>query len=46
MTKFVVFSYHNNHQEFVLKIYDYLKRENVPVWIDIHDEIDFDIYRR
>jgi hypothetical protein len=45
-SKFVVFSYDKNQQGFVLKIYDYLKRENLPVWIDIHDQIDKDIYRR
>jgi hypothetical protein len=41
-----VFSYHKNHQDFLLKIYNYLKRENVPVWIDIHDGIDKDISQR
>ncbi len=42
-SKFFVFSYDKNQQGFVLKIYDYLKRENIPVWIDIYDEIDKDI---
>ncbi len=45
-SKYVVFSYHKNHQEFVLKIYYYLKNENLPVWIDIQDGINKDIYQR
>jgi len=44
--KYVVFSYHKNNQEFVLKIYYYLKNENLPVWIDIQDGINKDIYQR
>lgn len=46
LSKSVVFSYHKNHREFVLKISDYFKRENIPVWIDIEDGIDQDIYQR
>ena len=36
-SKYVLFSYHKNHQELILKIYSYLKNENLPVWIDTQD---------
>jgi len=45
-SKYVVFSYHKNHQGLILKIYSYLKNANVPVWIDIQDGIDKNIYQR
>lgn len=44
--KYIVFSYHKNHQQFALKVYSYLKNENIPVWIDIEDSIDKNIYQR
>ncbi len=46
LSKYVVFSYHKNHQELVLKIYYSLKNENLPVWIDIQDGINKDVYQR
>lgn len=45
-SKYIVFSYPKNHQELVLKIYHHLKNENLPVWIDIQDGINNNIYQR
>ncbi|CAF1142866.1 unnamed protein product [Rotaria sordida] len=44
-SKYVVFSYNKKHEELVLKIYYYLKNENLPVWINIQDGINKDIYQ-
>ncbi|UJR23601.1 hypothetical protein I4U23_026590 [Adineta vaga] len=44
LSHYIVFSYHRNHQELVLKIYQYLKIQNLPVWIDILDGINKDQY--
>lgn len=46
MSKSIVFSYHKNHQELILKIYHDLKNKNLPVWIDIQDGINKDLYQR
>ncbi|CAF3469503.1 unnamed protein product [Rotaria socialis] len=43
-TKYVVFSYSKNNQELVLKIYGYLKNENLPVWINVQDGTNKDIH--
>lgn len=45
-SKYIVFSYNKKHEELVLKIYYYLKKENYPVWINIQDGINNDIYKK
>jgi hypothetical protein len=45
-SKYILFSYHKNHQELVLKIYHHLKNENLPVWINIQDGSNKNIYQR
>ncbi|CAF1046277.1 unnamed protein product [Adineta steineri] len=44
LSKYILFSYHKNHQEVILKVYNYLINENLPVLIDIQDGINKNIY--
>ncbi|CAF4531849.1 unnamed protein product [Rotaria sp. Silwood2] len=44
LSKYVVFSYNKKNEELVLNIYNYLKNENLPVWIYVQDIINKDIY--
>ena len=39
-SKCVLFSYHQNQQELILKISSYLKNGKLPAWINIEDGID------
>lgn len=45
-SKFIVLSYIKTNQELVLKIYHHLKNENLPIWINIQDEINNNIFER
>ncbi len=38
--KYILLSYHKNHQELVFKIYSYLINANLPVWINMQDGIN------
>ncbi|CAF1619314.1 unnamed protein product [Adineta ricciae] len=44
LSHYIVFSYHKNHQELVFKVYQYLKGQNLPVWIDVEDGVNKDQY--
>ncbi|CAF1248375.1 unnamed protein product [Rotaria sp. Silwood1] len=45
-SKYIVLSYNKKHEELVLNIYNYLKNENLPVWIYVQDGINKDICQR
>jgi hypothetical protein len=42
----VMLSYHWDNKELVSKIYKVLKSRNIPVWMDIHGGIGFNIFQR
>ena len=46
LSHYIVFSYHKNHEELVFKVYQYLKGQNLPVWIDVEDGVNKDQYNR
>ncbi len=42
----VMLSYHWDNKELVSKIYKVLKSRNIPVWMDIHGGISFNLFQR
>ncbi|CAF5049343.1 unnamed protein product, partial [Rotaria sp. Silwood1] len=41
----VMLSYHWDNKELVSRIYKVLKSKNIPVWMDIHGGISFNLFQ-
>lgn len=42
----VMLSYHWDNKELVSKVYKVLKSRGIPVWMDIHGGISFNLFQR
>jgi hypothetical protein len=42
----VMLSYHWDNKELVSRVYKVLKSRSIPVWMDIHGGISFNLFQR